>query len=82
MMRLPLLLEQLIPSFEDVQKQALEFGALGCNISGSGPAIFAFFRDGQDTSKLQKSIKNKYVQKRIDVTFYESKVNLRGVELA
>lgn len=31
----------LIPAFADVKKAALIAGALGCGISGSGPAIFA-----------------------------------------
>jgi homoserine kinase len=31
----------LIPNFHQVKKAALEAGALGCSISGSGPTIFA-----------------------------------------
>ena len=32
----------LIPGFHDVKKSALEAGALGCSIAGSGPSMFAF----------------------------------------
>lgn len=32
---------RLIPGFADVKKAALEAGALGCSISGAGPAVFA-----------------------------------------
>jgi len=32
----------LIPGFQDVQRSAMSHGALGCSISGAGPAIFAW----------------------------------------
>jgi homoserine kinase len=32
----------LIPGFRDVRRGALEAGALGCSISGAGPAVFAW----------------------------------------
>lgn len=72
----------LIPGFEAVQKLALTAGALGCNISGSGPAIFVFFQDHQQTEALQASIKEIYDKQQIDITFYESKINPKGVEIA
>ena len=36
---------KLIPRFREVKRAALEAGALGCSISGSGPTIFAITRD-------------------------------------
>jgi homoserine kinase len=32
----------LIPGFKDVQRAAMSAGALGCSISGAGPAVFAW----------------------------------------
>jgi len=32
----------LIPGFFDVQRAAIDAGALGCSIAGSGPSLFAF----------------------------------------
>jgi homoserine kinase len=32
----------LIPGFKDVQRAAMSGGALGCSISGAGPAVFAW----------------------------------------
>ena len=32
----------LVPGFADVKLTALEAGALGCSLSGSGPSVFAF----------------------------------------
>lgn len=34
--------QALIPGFSEVRKAALEAGALGCSISGAGPAMFAW----------------------------------------
>jgi homoserine kinase len=34
--------QRLIPGFKDVQRSAMSKGALGCSISGAGPAIFAW----------------------------------------
>jgi homoserine kinase len=34
--------QNLIPGFKDVQHGAMSAGALGCSISGAGPAIFAW----------------------------------------
>ena len=34
--------QSLIPGFKDVQRGAMQAGALGCSISGAGPAIFAW----------------------------------------
>jgi homoserine kinase len=35
----------LIPGFADVRRSALSAGALGCSISGAGPATFAWCLD-------------------------------------
>lgn len=34
-----------VPGFAEVKAAAIESGALGCSLSGSGPTIFAFSRD-------------------------------------
>ena len=34
--------QALIPGFADVRRAAIEAGALGCSISGAGPALFAW----------------------------------------
>jgi homoserine kinase len=37
--------QALIPGFRDVRRAAMEAGALGCSISGAGPAMFAWTPD-------------------------------------
>jgi homoserine kinase len=36
---------ELIPHFHEIKKAALDAGALGCSISGSGPTVFAITKD-------------------------------------
>jgi homoserine kinase len=38
--------QALIPGFADVRRAALAAGALGCSISGAGPALFAWAQGG------------------------------------
>ncbi|MFN8011501.1 MAG: homoserine kinase [Holophagaceae bacterium] len=38
----------LVKGFREVQAAALEAGALGCSLSGSGPAVFAVAEEGEE----------------------------------
>jgi homoserine kinase len=42
----------LIPGFAAVKAAALEAGALGCSIAGSGPSVFAFASDEEDAARI------------------------------
>jgi homoserine kinase len=55
----------LIPFFADLQKAAMAAGALGCSISGSGPAIFALARNQRDALKIRKALTEKAAQKNL-----------------
>ena len=39
--------KRLIPGFQDVKDAAMAHGALGCSISGAGPAMFAWVEEGR-----------------------------------
>lgn len=43
----------LIPGFQEVRRAALRAGALGCSISGAGPAMFAWALAGSAAAVLQ-----------------------------
>jgi homoserine kinase len=68
----------LIPGFEEVKQTALDAGALGCSISGSGPSIFAF----SVSKKVAKSIgiKMQKVLSKLEIesNLYISKINKEG----
>lgn len=69
----------LIPGFDEVKKTALQAGALGAGISGSGPSIFAFCK-GHDTA-LGVAEAMKLVYNKIGITYeiHVSKINIDGV---
>lgn len=45
--------QALIPGFHDVRRAALRAGALGCSISGAGPAMFAWALEGSAPAVLE-----------------------------
>jgi homoserine kinase len=46
----------LIPAFHSVQRAALQAGALGCSISGSGPSVFALCRNDDEAEKTRRAM--------------------------
>jgi homoserine kinase len=50
----------LIPGFAVVKRAALEAGALGCSISGSGPALFALCDDEPTASRVAAAMQEAF----------------------
>jgi len=73
--------KRLIPFFDEVNEMAMDAGAYGFNISGSGPAMFAFFRDEDNLEDLKAKIVEQYKGADIHVRFHESGINKRGCEI-
>ncbi len=70
----------LIPGFDEVKSGAMEAGALGCGISGSGPSIFAFSKGGKVAEKVAVSMKNVYKNIGIDYDVHVSSINSEGIK--
>jgi homoserine kinase len=68
----------LIPGFAQAKSLAMETGALGCSISGSGPSIFAFCENENQAQELGEKWKQFYTNLDIDSKIYLSKINARG----
>ncbi len=71
---------KLIPKFDEVIKTAIEAGALGGGISGSGPSIFTFSRDKQVAENVSLAIHKVYKNTNIPFHVYTSKINEIGVK--
>ncbi|MCL7752193.1 homoserine kinase [Polaribacter sp. Z022] len=71
----------LIPHFDDVKKAALNAGALGAGISGSGPTIFALCKGDAIAEDVYKSIQESYKNTGIDFEMFISKVNPNGMKI-
>jgi homoserine kinase len=46
----------LLPGFDEAKRAALEAGALGCSISGSGPTAFAFAADPLTAKRVAEAM--------------------------
>ncbi len=68
----------LIPGFDKAKQAALENGALGCSISGSGPSIFALCDDEKIAQKIGKAFAEVYDELNIENEIYVSKVSQVG----
>jgi homoserine kinase len=73
--------KQLIPFFDTIKSEAIEAGALGCAISGSGPSIFALSKGLETALEVQKSMNNVYSKTDIKFQTYVSKINTEGIKI-
>ena len=71
---------QLIPGFEKIKKTALENGALGTGISGSGPSVFSLCKTETNAIEVEKAIRQTYQNQNIPFEIYVSKINLEGIK--
>ena len=68
----------LIPGFNKVKDAALEAGAIGGGISGSGPSIFALSKDKHTANQVAKAMSVTFEGLQIGNETYVSKVNPHG----
>ncbi|NIK91733.1 homoserine kinase [Mangrovimonas sp. CR14] len=73
--------KQLIPYFDNAKKAALEAGALGVGISGSGPSIFSLNKGEETAHKIAEAFKNVYDQTGIEFNLYVSRINPNGIKI-
>ncbi len=70
----------LIPGFDAIKANAIEAGALGCGISGSGPSIFALSKGRDIAERVAESMKTTYSSIGVPFDIHVSKVNTEGVK--
>ncbi len=68
----------LIPGFEEIKKAALDEGALGCSISGSGPTIFALSNSRGVADKVSQVMSHVFKSLKLSTDIYVSKINKAG----
>lgn len=71
----------LIPAFDLVKKSAIENGALGVGISGSGPSIFALSRGKATAEKVAKVMSEVYDEINLPYEIHVSKINDEGIKI-
>ena len=70
-----------IPKFDVIKKTALENGALGSGISGSGPSIFALSKGIETANRIAKAMFVIYEDMNTPFEIHVSKVNPEGVKI-
>jgi len=73
---------QFIPFFKEIKSQAMQTGALGCSISGSGPSIFALCRGEQTAFNVSESMAEIYKKNKISFEVYVSSINKKGPQIS
>ncbi len=72
---------KLIPNFYNVKEVAIENGALGCGISGSGPSIFALSKDEKTAEIVGEKMKKEFAKIKIENDVFVSEINNEGVKV-
>ena len=70
----------LITNFDEVKNSALQNGALGSGISGSGPSIFALCKGQEIAEKVAAAMSKSYQNTAIKFDIHISKINNFGVK--
>ena len=68
----------LVPGFAEVRRAALDAGALGCSISGSGPSLFAFAASASGADAVADAMQTAFSATGVDSDRYVGAVNQRG----
>jgi homoserine kinase len=71
--------KSLIPGFDDVKLAALEAGALGGGISGSGPSVFMLSHDADVAARVEAEMVGVYSATGIEFKTYTSPIAADGV---
>ncbi len=73
--------KHLIPHFDKVQETAMQLGALGCSISGAGPAIFALCQEKTQATEIAMAMKKVYDDQKILARMFVSGISQEGTIL-
>jgi homoserine kinase len=68
----------LIPGFDLIKEKAVEAGALGCGISGSGPTIFALSTELELAKRVGKVVQKEFLNLKLQSEIFVSKINTKG----
>jgi homoserine kinase len=68
----------LIPGFDRVKEAALDSGALGCSISGSGPSLFALCASLETAQRVGQAMQAGFAETGLDSDLFVSPINPVG----
>jgi len=71
----------LIPGFREVKQAAMDAGALGSGISGSGPSIFALSSSERTSQEAGKAMGEAFKAIGLENEIYQSRINEQGPKI-
>ena len=71
----------LIPQFYKVKASALQAGALGSGISGSGPSIYALSKGMDIAIQVGEAMKKQFDDLELEYEVHLSKINNEGIKI-
>ncbi|WP_298247436.1 homoserine kinase [uncultured Christiangramia sp.] len=71
----------LIPYFDELKKLALDNGALGFGISGSGPSVFAMCQGDSAAEEVKATYHNFLQDKEMGFELHVSEINKTGIRI-
>ena len=72
----------LVPGYHEVKKSALEAGALGCSLSGSGPSLFAISSSTAKAKSIGAAMANTFLHEaNLKSDVYVSRINKQGTRV-
>ncbi len=69
----------LVPCYAQIKEAALEAGAFGCALTGSGPAMFAISDNQESASSILQAMHDASRAAGIEASLYLSQINCEGV---
>ena len=72
---------KLIPGYYQMQQAALDSNALGCNISGSGPSLFALSKGKETAQKVAEAMLTELLKHKLQGDIYVSPINKQGPKI-
>jgi homoserine kinase len=72
--------QALIPGFGEVRRAAMEAGALGCSISGAGPAMFAWALDSR-AEAVQAAMRAELARRQVPIDDWIIEIGTEGARV-
>ena len=72
---------KLIPGYDSIKNSALESGAIGCCISGSGPSVYALCENEDSANIVIKKMEHTLSKLSTDFHSYVSPINHQGINI-
>lgn len=72
---------QMIPGFQEMKTEALQLGALGFSISGSGPSVFAWVQGRKLSEQVSRKVVEKFLENGIPAQSWVSPLEASGARV-